>query len=253
MNPRSKTFIRTTGVLAVMVALSGCNAFSRLVDTGDKPQLSAIENPLNKPDYEEVTMPMPATIPPQHNSSSLWRAGAKTFFKDNRAAQVGDLITVVISITDSATTSNATTRTRTNSDSVSATALLGYEGALAQIFPEEIAADNPQLETSSALSNDGNGGVTRSEAISLTVAAVVTQVLPNGNLVISGTQEININYDVRELKVDGVVRREDITTSNQIALTQIAEARVAYGGRGIIEDVQQPRYGSQILDVLMPF
>ncbi|MBT4769893.1 MAG: flagellar basal body L-ring protein, partial [Rhodospirillaceae bacterium] len=118
MKPRSKTFIRTTGALAALIALSGCNAFSRLIDTGDKPQLSAIENPVDKPDYEEVTMPMPATVPPERNSSSLWRAGAKTFFKDNRATHVGDLITVLINISDSATTTNATTRTRTNSDSV---------------------------------------------------------------------------------------------------------------------------------------
>ncbi len=102
-------------------------------------------------------------------------------------------------------------------------------------------------------SNVGAGAVQRSEAINLTLAALVAQVLPNGNLVIDGHQQVLVNNEMRDMRVSGIVRREDITQDNTVNLTQIAEARITYGGKGTVSDVQQPRYGSQLFDILMPW
>ncbi|MBL6934229.1 MAG: flagellar basal body L-ring protein FlgH [Alphaproteobacteria bacterium] len=268
---------RVSVILVAALALSACNMFSRLSDIGSAPEVSAIANPVLEPDYEPVTMPMPAPQPVMHNPNSLWRTGAKTFFKDTRARDVGDLISVIITIADSATLSNTTTRTRANSDDMSLTGLFGYQdpAMLAKVLPESIfgntnnvtgtgggdfdvgVSDNDLgqqfFNTASNLSNVGLGSVTRSDTINLKLAGLVSQVLPNGNMVITASQEVSVNFDVRILQVDGIIRREDITKTNTVNYDQIAEARITYGGEGQLMDVQQPRYGSQIMDVILPF
>ena len=161
-------------------------------------------------------------------------------------------MTINIEISDSATISNRTTRSRTASEDASLINLLGYQTQLANIFPPDFNPLN-MVDLNSAGSTEGNGTVDRGETIDLEVAALVTQVLPNGNLVVAGRQEMRINYEVRELQVAGVIRPEDITSTNTIGFDKIAEARIAYGGRGHLTDVQQPRYGQQVFDVLWPF
>ncbi len=102
-------------------------------------------------------------------------------------------------------------------------------------------------------SNVGTGSIQRDETINMTLAALVAQVLPNGNLVIDGHQQVRVNNELRDMRLSGIVRREDITQDNTVNLSQIAEARVTYGGKGAMTDVQQPRYGSQLFDILMPW
>ena len=249
-----KSSVMCRSMILVMAAttLSGCNLLNRLSDIGAEPQVSAITNPTHQPEYQPVTMPMPAPQPAMNNPSSLWRTGAKGFFKDTRASDVGDLITIVITIADTATISNQSTRARTNTHDMSASALFGYETKLADIFPEEVV-NTDLIETDGALSNDGQGAITRSDAVNLRVAGSVTQVLPNGNMVVRGHQEVRVNCDVKILEVDGIIRRADITTTNTVSYDQIAEARITYGGRGQLNDMQQPPYGSQFLDVILPF
>ena len=150
------------------------------------------------------------------------------------------------------TLGDGTQRTRTNSEGATLPKFLGYEQALDAIFPESVT--NASLV--SATSNTGtlgDGKIDRTDSITTKVAAIVTQVLPNGNLVIEGRQETRVNAEVRELSITGIVRPQDITTSNTINFEQIAEARLAYGGRGILTDLQTPRYGQQIYDILFPF
>ena len=188
-----------------------------------------------------------------NNPNSLWRAAnSTTFFGDPRAAHVGDILTVNIDISDSAQVSNQTTRSRTTSEDSNLTSFFGGEAALDQFFND--AVDPASLASfGSASSTQGAGNINRSESITLTAAAIVVDVLWNGNLVIHGRQEVRINNEVRELLISGIVRPQDIAADNTIDHQQIAEARIGYGGRGQITDVQQPRVGNQVLDILLPF
>ena len=129
---------------------------------------------------------------------------------------------------------------------------LGYETQLDAVLPEAVSPGS-LVDLDSNSSSQGTGSVNRDETINLRIAALVTQVLPNGNLVIAGRQEVRVNYEVRQLQVAGMIRPEDITSTNTVSYDQIAEARVSYGGRGHISDVQQPRYGQQLYDIIFPF
>ncbi|MDE2376737.1 flagellar basal body L-ring protein FlgH [Bradyrhizobium sp.] len=236
-------------LLATFAFASGCSSIDRLSQIGEQPKLSAIENPTAQPGYKPVQMPMPKPEVVSYNPNSLWRNGSRAFFKDQRAHQVGDLLTVTVNITDKANMENDTSRSRSNKEDSGITDFAGAKTITQanKILPGRI------LTADSTASSEGKGSVDRKEALQTTVAAVVTQVLPNGNLVVEGKQEIRVNFEIRELVVAGVVRPEDIQSDNTIDSTKIAQARIAYGGRGQIMDVQQPRYGQQVMDVLLPF
>jgi flagellar L-ring protein precursor FlgH len=239
------------GVLATIAAilLSGCAAFDRLKNIGEQPALSAVDNPTARPGYKPVQMPMPAAQPASYNPNSLWRNGSRAFFKDQRAHQVGDILTVTVNLNDKAAIANETQRSRDNKEDSGIDNFFGKSK-----IPLMNAPLGSRIFTAdSNSSSDGKGSVNRSEALITNVAAVVTQTLPNGNLVVEGKQEVRVNFEIRELIVAGIVRPEDIQSDNTIDSTKIAEARIAYGGRGQITDVQQPRYGQQVLDVLLPF
>ncbi len=238
--------------LLVCWLLAGCNALDRLQNIGSEPALSPVGASIQKASYQPVTMPMPPHEPEVYQANSLWRQGARSFFKDQRARTIGDVLTVNVTIKDEATLSNETTRSRANAENLGIGGLLGIENRLDRIFSGNVT-EGSIVDLDSDLSNKGKGDVSRNEDIKLNVAAVVAQVLPNGNLVIHGRQEVRVNFEVRELYVAGVVRPEDITPGNTIAHEQIAELRIAYGGRGQLTDVQQPRYGTQVLDVVLPF
>ncbi|MCZ8181526.1 MAG: flagellar basal body L-ring protein FlgH [Beijerinckiaceae bacterium] len=241
------------GSLALMgIGLSACGSLDRLANVGKAPSLSAIENPTAQPGYRPVQMPMPAPKPLSYQANSLWRTGSRAFFKDQRAQQVGDLLTVRVRITDKAAIDNTTSRKRTNEEGMDVEGFFGQEDRLNKLFAKG-ATGKGLVDLGSTSSSKGEGTVKRSEQLVTDIAAVVTQVLPNGNLVIEGKQEVRVNFEVRELVVAGVVRPEDIEAGNQIDSTKIAQQRIAYGGRGQITDVQQPRLGQQVLDIVLPF
>lgn len=232
------------------LALAGCGTADRLANVGKAPDLSAIEDPTAQAGYKPVRMPMPTPQPVSFAANSLWRTGSRAFFKDQRAQQVGDLVTVRVKVTDKADLNNETRRSRSNDEGFGAKGLFGAENKI----KSALGADPSALVAAESSSNsEGAGSVSRKEELVTNVAAVVTQVLPNGNLVLEGKQEIRVNFEVREIIVAGVVRPEDIEADNTIDSSKIAEARIAYGGRGQITDVQQPRYGQQVMDILLPF
>lgn len=245
----TKNLMLTT---AALLSLSACNAYDRINSLGDQPKLASIEDPTHRDGYTPVKMPMPAPALGEREPNSLWATGGRAFFRDQRACRVGDILTVVVSINDQAQLSNETKRSRANSDTANLSSLMGYEGKLSKILPSGV--DPTKLvDAGSATSNDGKGSVGRQEQIDLRVAATIVQILPNGNLVVEGKQQVNVNYDMRELNISGIIRPQDISANNTVTYDQIAEARINYGGKGLIADVQQPRYGEQLFDILMPF
>jgi flagellar L-ring protein precursor FlgH len=247
-----KCAFRLASLAALAASLSACSAVDRVENIGSLPPMAPITNPATTPDYQPVTMPMPPAPPPLQQANSLWRPGSRSFFHDPRASHVGDILTVNISIADAAKISDTTSRSRKNSDDAGLANFFGLEGTLAAALPA--GADPTKLvNMGSDTSNVGAGTVDRSETINLTLAGIVMQVLPNGNLVIGGHQQVRVNSEMRDLQISGIVRPEDITSANTVDLAQIAEARISYGGKGQITDVQQPRYGSQLYDILMPF
>jgi len=258
----SRPLLRLAAVLLMATSLTACgNLFTRLAQIGEEPKVTPVQNPAER--QPPVTMPMPAPVPLQQGANSLWRPGARAFLKDGRASQVGDILTVILdtSLTkDSVSISNETTETRKNTDTANTTKLLGYETAIwnklpgAQPGTSGAGADPTNLlNLGSARSMDGKGTIARTDTVTTALAATVTQVLPNGNLVIQGSQEIRVNFETRVVMVGGVIRQADIKSDNTITHDKIAEARFVYGGRGQLSDVQQPRWGSQVLDILFPF
>jgi len=246
---KTSRLLAASALLLVGSMLGGCSAIDRLKNIGEQPALAEIENPTTRPGYKPVQMPMPPTQIASYSPNSLWRSGSRAFFKDQRAHIVGDILTVTVNFADKANIANESQRSRTNKEDSGVDNFFGKSK-----LPLLNSALPTKIFTGDSTSNsDGKGSVQRSEALQTNVAAVVTQVLPNGNLVVEGKQEIRVNFEIRELVVAGIVRPEDIQSDNTIDSSKIAQARIAYGGRGQITDVQQPRYGQQVLDVLLPF
>jgi flagellar L-ring protein precursor FlgH len=244
---------RSLALVAAAALLAGCSAMDRIAHIGEQPELSSIENPQTKAGYRPVSLPMPPPLVTERQPNSLWRNGSRGFFKDLRATRVGDLVTVVINLNESGTLQNSTTRTRANTEDNNVLSLLGFQNTISKLAKVSSAQTPNVLDLTSNLSNTGTGSIQRQEQVNLRLAALVEQLLPNGNMVLYGHQEVRLNFEVRDLQLAGVIRPEDIAPDNTINYDQIAEARISYGGRGQITDVQQPRYGSQLLDVIMPF
>ncbi|MBL4758806.1 MAG: flagellar basal body L-ring protein FlgH [Rhizobiales bacterium] len=243
---------RALMLIVAGVTMSACSTVDRLQGVGQTPPLSAISNPNTQVGYRPIQMPMPIPEPAIYASNSLWQSGSRAFFRDQRASKVGDILTVQVRITDKAEFDNSTTRTRTNSENMGLDAIAGLEGTLLDLLPDGASAA-ALIDVDSSTNSQGSGSISREEELTANIAAVVVQILPNGYMVIEGRQEIRVNYEIREMIIAGIVRPEDISNDNTISSEKIAEARISYGGRGLIAEVQQPRYGQQVLDILLPF
>lgn len=250
-SPTIQKLSTALALCSIGLSLSACNALDRLMNIGREPQLDEIHNPTKQPGYRPVDLPMPDTHQAAYQSNSLWRPGSKAFFKDQRASQVGDILTVLISMNNSASTSNESKRERKNSEDSSITKLFRDESILKKLTNSETGGPSATFDREHKI--DGKGSIDRTEAITLRLAAIITQVLPNGNFVIQGRQQVRVNYDMTELLITGVVRPEDIDRRNETSIEKVAEARVSYGGKGQIMDFQQPPYGAQLFDIIMPF
>jgi flagellar L-ring protein precursor FlgH len=239
-------------VLGAALALPGCATFQRLGEIGSPPPMSPPADPTADPRYRPVSMPMPHLVTPAVEAGSLWRGGSRAFFKDQRAAQVGDIVTVLVNTTDTANVQNASSETRQGSETMGMPNMFGLESALPRILSKAVNASS-LVSASSSGNAGGTGVIKRNETVTLRLAGVITQVLPNGNLVVAARQEMRVNSELRELRVSGVIRPQDIASDNTVPHDRMAEARISYGGRGQLTDVQTPRYGQAALDLLLPF
>jgi flagellar L-ring protein FlgH len=247
---RSRFARSLLGTAALTSLLTGCAAIDRIKQLGEPVALAPIDNPTAKPGYKPVQMPMPTPQPVTYNPNSLWRNGSRAFFNDQRAHIVGDILTVKVNINDTAQFQDQTQLSRTSTEDTEITNFIGantFKGAANAVLPGSVltASGNSQM--------NGQGTINRNDQLVTNVAAVVTQLLPNGNMVIEGKQEVRLNNEIRELIVAGVVRPEDIQSDNTIELPKIAEARLAYGGRGTLTNIQTERWGQQVVDIALPF
>ena len=223
------------------------------LEIGREPDLSAVGSGLrSQPDKESLIAQTATSTSPaksESSGSSLWKDRGADFFKDPRARRPGDIMTVTISVKDKASFDNSSKRSRDASHGFG----LDMSHKLDVSGSSSAASAKADSSLKSNTAQDGKGAIARSESIELRVAAVVTGVLPNGNVLIQGTQELRVNYELRVLTVTGIVNIADIKADNTISYERIAEARMSYGGRGRIMDVQQPAWGHQLIDLVFPF
>ena len=233
--------------IAPLALLGAC---STAVEAVRGPELAPIGYPAALVPVNQQVLPTPQARPASANA--IWRTGSRTFFGDQRARNVGDILTVAIDIRDRAQTQNSTPRTRANEINSGVSNFFGLEAEAADAIG---GAFDPSalVGFGGGSTSAGSGSVSRSENINVTVAAVVTAVMPNGNMVIQGRQEVRTNREVRELTVAGIVRPEDISSANVIRHDQIAEARISYGGRGDISRIQGAPAAQALVERFNPF
>lgn len=254
---RSKKRVLGLLLLTAGLAVAGC---TQKYKEHRNPQFSEMD-PQLVPEVNRVSVPLPRTEPNRRpkraEASSLWSRGTSSFFDDQRAQQVGDILTVVINIKDDAQLRNQSERSRSGTQDLNSPTFFGYGKRLDEVLPGIGADDLPDggniIDLGNTSATTGAGSIRRNEAINLRVAALIIKELPNGNFVVAGRQEVKVNAELRELRVAGIIRPEDIDTANTINYDKIAEARITYGGRGQISVVQQPRYGEDFLDVILPY
>ncbi len=249
--------LKTTKFAIIGFALLSASCAGRVDPLGQGPAISA-------PGAPRYALPPTATnrIALAHTSApareedvasgSLWRSGPSSLFGDRRANGVGDIVTIVIEIDDQAEMRNQTNRSRDANEGVSVPSFFGLPSLASRVLPGDATLD-PAIDASSNSSSSGDGAITREEKIALQIAATVVNVLPNGHMVVAGSQEVRVNHELRDLQVAGIIRREDISRRNTITYEKIADARILYGGRGTISAVQEPRYGQRALDSILPF
>ncbi len=241
--------MRTMLALGTLFIVVGCG---RLEDVGKAPEFTPIDNSLEYRAMSEPEFPVEIETTDPNESASLWSDRRGSLLGDRRAERSGDILTVVIEIDDRAEISNSTARSRNGTETGQVGSLFGLERIANGILPGPTPLASG-ISANGASNANGTGSVSRNERLELKVAATVTDVLPNGVLRIQGSQEVRVNFEIRELLVSGYVRPEDISRRNEITYEKIASARISYGGRGQITDVQQPRYGQQVADIVLPF
>lgn len=245
------SYSRLCLLLIIILFLAGCSIFRQLREVGNPPKINEV-NIYDKEELKALTSKKNGHANSTVASNSLWTPNSKTFFfRERKAKEVGDILKIKVVIQDEAKLDNKTSKSRSSGTDLGIKNLFGLE--------KQVARKNKDIDPSkliglgSSSKGSGDGKIDRKETIKTTVAATIVKVLASGNLVIKGSQEIRVNFELREITIAGIVRPEDIGSDNSVELGQIAEARVSYGGRGQITQYQQDPYGKQVLDIISPF
>ena len=237
-------------LLFLLIGLAA--ACGRLSEVGQTPEFNPLEGSYQHHAMYSVPLADRTEVQRPTDHASLWSAGQRSLLGDRRASRRGDILTVVIEIDERAEMSNSTAAGRTGSQNMGISALFGLPQRAEAVLPDGASLD-PAVSTGSSTDFRGDGSTRRNERLTLRLATTVVEALPNGVLRIEGTQEVRVNNELRELVISGYVRPEDISRRNEVTYDKIAGARIAYGGRGVITNMQRPRWGQEITDIILPF
>ncbi len=228
-------------IILMLIASSGC-AKKQMSNVVPKPSMS-----------ERNNMPSPetlfASLPPAEGS--LWTDSGNLLFIDQKARRVGDTVIVDIVENSSSKIGANTTVSKENSLEANLPDFMGYMAWL--------KAKNPLLDPDDLISSEfkheseGAGASDRSGQITASIGAIVTSVLPNGNITIYGQREMKVNNEAQYITVSGIVRPKDIDSDNRVKSTYLADARIEYSGRGVIADAQKVGWFTRALAFIWPF
>jgi flagellar L-ring protein FlgH len=256
-------FGMTNGLIILMaLTLPGCNLARNFSTIGEPPQMTQIKDPRDLPGYEPVQMPMPEpAMVAQRSSNSLWQQGSRAFFKDQRACKVGDVLTIEVNVDRKQNMQMSPNIERQSSVSSTVTEVLGHalpiQKRIARALPGKESGDTMRLDSwadaKSQPSHKATAKYDVQDKMQFNMAAVIIQILPNGNMVVQGREEVRLVNELREIEIKGIVRREDISSNNTVASQKIAQLRISYGGRGDLSDAQSAPWGQQYLNKLLPF
>ena len=225
--------------------------FAQACSHYEQPEVTGIQDSMQDDFTKDLIADYMSSNPKSSEPGSLWQSGSRGFFKDNRAKTVGDIITVNVTVSITANTSANTSASQSNKSEAGITGLLNLTDNLTHAGLTTGSGGLIGSDSDRAFS--GKGSTDRSDSLNTTIAATVTQVLPNGHMIIRGKREVVLNYEKQMLEIAGIVRPEDVSASNMISSNQIAQARVSYGGQGTVNEVQKKKWGINFLDKWMPF
>ncbi len=188
---------------------------------------------------------------PSYSNGSIWQAASVSLVEDGKARRIGDIVTIIITETASASKQAATATGRSSQLNVGIPNLLGLEGS--KIITSNFSDLSNLINASAGSSFDGSGSTSRKETLTATITTKVIDQLPNGNLRIEGRRNVRVNHEDQIVTVKGTIRSRDITPDNTINSIYVADAQITYSGEGIISDRQKPGWLMNIIDKLWPF
>ncbi|HIJ80670.1 MAG TPA: flagellar basal body L-ring protein FlgH [Desulfuromonadales bacterium] len=219
-------------LLAIATALCGCAVEKTRV------RASGIDDQVQRPVAD-------------YSSGSIWQASSGSVFEDFKARRRGDIVTIVITETASASKAAKTDTSRGTTLNAGIPNFMGLEKV--GLLKNNIGDLSKLINASVDSTYKGSGSTSRQENLNATIAARVIDVFPNGNMFIEGRRNIRVNNEDQEIILEGTVRSRDITANNTVASTNIADARISYSGRGIVSDRQGPGWLMNVVDKVWPF
>jgi len=188
---------------------------------------------------------------PTHTPGSLWSSSSGSLVSDHKAMDVGDIVTITIA--ESASASREAT-TSSNRDTTITAGIPNFFGVENAPFIDDYGINlNELINANFADQFEGSGKTVRSGDLTASLSTQVINVYPNGNFKIRGGKEVMVNNEVQIIYLTGIVRPVDITAANTVDSNKILNARISYTGRGPVADKQEPGWLTRTIDNVWPF